>query len=72
MYSPTLPYYNLYTHRMDMATAYYIQLQKSKEDPVKLPKEKKDYVPPKRNKVCCQCGQQFHWCNCEIQPIQSA
>jgi hypothetical protein len=62
---------------MDILMAYQLQekmkyeLQEKKLQETKLQetnkniiKEKK-YISPKRDNVCCKCGQQYHWCVCE-------
>ena len=70
MYSPTLPYYHSYNHyKINMLAAHYVQLRVVKEDEPEPAKsiEKKPYSSPKRNISCSQCGQQYHWCNCDLK-----
>ena len=67
MYSPTLPYYHSY--KMDYVTAHYVQLRVQVEstESESNPNEKEPYKSPTRNIMCSQCGQQYHWCNCNLK-----
>ena len=61
MYPPPKIYYNnLYEkYKMDMIMSYYLLEKLNKKE-----KDKKTYVSPKRDNMCPQCGQQYHWCLC--------
>ncbi len=67
---------NLYTNfftsfrnPMDIAMSHQlyqklIHAEKKKGD-VSKDNEQKIYQSPKRDMICCQCGQQIHWCVCK-------
>ena len=47
---------------------YYKEDEADKEE---VKKEKKEDEPlPTRDKVCSQCGQQYHWCVCYLNEYQ--
>jgi len=62
IYNSTLPSNIYHQYKIDMVVEHYLQqelVKKSKED-------KKSYESPKRNIVCSHCGQQYYWCNCDL------
>ena len=83
MYSSIVPYYYSYSsyhstnnYNMDMICAHNIQLRLkedydkdyyTKKSHTTTTKIKELYNSPKRNSVCCKCGQQYHWCNCDLK-----
>ena len=38
-----------------------------KEESVKEESVKGPYKSPKRDMICSQCGQQYHWCSCDLK-----
>ena len=65
IYNSNLPTDIYQQYKMDMLTAHYIQ-QKLEEEK-KKDKTNKIYVSPKRDITCSKCGQQYHWCNCDLK-----
>ena len=50
---------------------YYKEAEPLKKKEKKEKKEKKVTKPlPPRDKVCSQCGQQYHWCVCYLNKYQ--
>lgn len=67
---------------MDMITSHFLYEKIKKEDQEsslyitnkisETPQQhksaiNKQYKSPKRDNICCQCGQQYHWCSCHLQ-----
>ena len=75
MYSPTLQYYNIQyynLHNMGKTTTVkmvpsIIKVEPVKEESVKEESVKGLYKSPKRDMICSQCGQQYHWCSCDLK-----
>lgn len=54
----------LMAYQLQKKMNYELQEKKLQETNKNIIKEKK-YMSPKRDNVCCKCGQQYHWCVCE-------
>lgn len=54
----------LMAYQLQDKIKYELQEKKFQETNKNIIKEKK-YMSPKRDNVCCKCGQQYHWCVCE-------
>ena len=59
------PIYNPFT----CTILYYKEDEEDKEEEVKEEK-KVDEPLPTRDKICPQCGQQYHWCVCYLNEYQ--
>ena len=52
-------------------TIQYYKEDEEEEDKEEVKKEKKVTKSlPTRDKVCSQCGQQYHWCVCYLNEYQ--
>ena len=58
-------------YKMDLLMAEHLQRKMAKlenniHNDTNSSNEVKLYESPKRNIVCSHCGQQYYWCNCDL------
>mgnify|MGYP001369581771 CR=1 FL=1 len=59
-------------YKMDLLMSEHLQrkmakLENPKHNDTNSSNEAKLYKSPKRDNMCPQCGQQFHWCICHLK-----